>query len=328
MPALNSFPLVSIVASSYNHARYVQDMIRSCLAQTYAHVELLMIDDGSPDQTAALTQEMYNTCKERFVRVEFLSQDNQGIGATLNTLIAMAEGKYILLMASDDLLSETAVADMVDYMERHADCGMVVGENLLIDNDGRRCYWARKKKVVYTPQEALYLSFSDYLQKRTGVDFASDDFGSYESLLKGNHIPNGYLLRKEVLEKTGPYRAEAPQEDYWLMLQVAKYMRIASIDRHTYYYRWHGDNTVSKRRHMRKKGALTMAYEEGLLRSQWNGSSYLEAFLRLTCKEKTFFSIPGVCRLFMRDNRYSKTWRLGLSSGRECVLLKKDYRAG
>ena len=61
------------------------------------------------------------------------------------------------------------------------------------------------------------------------VDFYSDEFGSYNSIVRGNYIPNGYLVRKNIYDKIGRYSTEAPLEDWWLMLQIAKFAKMKYI---------------------------------------------------------------------------------------------------
>ncbi len=64
-------PLVTVVIPSYNHQNFVQDSIRSIIQQSYQNIELLVIDDGSSDQSIEKIKEMVEQCEERFVRFEF-----------------------------------------------------------------------------------------------------------------------------------------------------------------------------------------------------------------------------------------------------------------
>ena len=84
-----NMPLVSIAIPSYNHEIYVQECIRSVIDQDYRNIELIIIDDGSTDNSVEKIEELIPLCKKRFVRFEFLCRENKGLSATLNEAIAM-----------------------------------------------------------------------------------------------------------------------------------------------------------------------------------------------------------------------------------------------
>lgn len=96
---------------------------------------------------------------------------------------------------------------------------------------------------------------------RGDVDFNSPDFGNYSSFLSGNYIPNGYLIRKTVLDKIPKFTQEAPLEDYFLHLQLSKYGKYKYIDKILFSYRWHGSNSVKNQEKMQQYTVKTLEYE-------------------------------------------------------------------
>ncbi|MGN1091551.1 MAG: glycosyltransferase family 2 protein [Alphaproteobacteria bacterium] len=257
-----SEPLISVIIPSYNHENYVQTTIRSVIEQTYQNIELIMIDDGSKDTTFEKIKEMENECKKRFVRFVYQKQENQGTCTTLNRLLAQVNGKYVAWIASDDKYTPNALSDLIEVLEENPDVGLAVGRNFIMDSEGKQCYWDKEKNNVYDEESARWVSFSDSLSDVAKIDFHSPEFGTYAALLKSNHIPNGFLIRKSILDKIGPFTREAPLEDYWLMLQISKYAKMKYIDKPAFYYRWHASNTVKQKEKMQMLEKKTFEWEE------------------------------------------------------------------
>ncbi|WP_083829471.1 glycosyltransferase family A protein [Oceanimonas sp. GK1] len=101
---MNNNPLVSVVIPCYNHAQFVQESIQSVIDQDYENIELIIIDDGSKDNSVEVIQEMIPACEERFKRFEFRHRPNKGLCATLNEGIGLAAGDIIGFCSSDDIL--------------------------------------------------------------------------------------------------------------------------------------------------------------------------------------------------------------------------------
>ena len=83
----NKKPLVSVLMPAYNHQNYVQEAINSIIHQTYKNIELIVLDDGSTDDTWEILKSLKQQCDERFVNVVFETKENEGICATLNKLL-------------------------------------------------------------------------------------------------------------------------------------------------------------------------------------------------------------------------------------------------
>lgn len=258
--------LISVLIPAYNHEKYVQEAIQSVIDQTYKNIELIIIDDGSPDNTLNKINELKEACEKRFTRLVIQTQENQGTCITLNRLLEFSHGKYIYLLASDDKAAPIAIEVLHDFLSKNDEYSLAVGENLFIDSEGKQCYWDNKKNIVYNLEEAAFTSFSDHLIKARKMDFLSDEFGSYASLLIGNYIPNGYLIRKSIFEKIGPFTNDAPLEDYYLMLQLSKYSKMKYIPLPLFYYRWHSNNTAGQRAKMIEKTRQTFFYEVKLIK--------------------------------------------------------------
>ncbi|MDR3243838.1 MAG: glycosyltransferase family 2 protein, partial [Elusimicrobiota bacterium] len=124
-----TYPLVSVAIPVYNHEKYVSAVIDSIIAQTYGNIELLIIDDGSKDLSWEKVCQKREICIKRFKRIDFEKQENKGTCITLNKLLDKACGKYIYLIASDDLAKPNAIETFVIFLENNLQYAQVVGDN-------------------------------------------------------------------------------------------------------------------------------------------------------------------------------------------------------
>ncbi len=282
----DSQPLVSVIIPAYNHESYVQEAIHSVINQSYANIELIVLDDGSPDTTWQKILELQQVATERFVRVAFETQKNQGTCTTMNTLIQKTQGKYVYLLASDDIAKPHAIQTLVAFLEENPEYGLCVGDNELIDEHGTRIYWDADCNAVYNKEEAVFLTVCDiYKVHRPELDLLSEQYGNYVTLMKNNYVSNGYLLRKSVLDVIGAFTPQAPLEDYWLMLQIAKCAKMKYFPEVLFSYRWHQDNTAKKRDHMENITKKTFEYEKIIVsnneRSWWSKEfcEYIDSYV-------------------------------------------------
>ena len=258
-------PLVSVVIPAYNHEKFVEKTIRSVLAQTYPNIELLVLDDGSKDHTFSILQSLRSECEKRFARFWLETQPNQGTCITLNRLLSQAKGEYITILASDDELLPQHCAVLTDFLEKNPQVVLYVGNNEFIDAHDNRLERAKRPRTKFYPlgtNPQHIGTFGEWLQNgRQDVDFLSASFGSYQSLLRNNYLPNGSLLRKNALDKCPPFSTQAPLEDWFLNLQLAKQGEFRYTPQVLFRYRIHATNTVSQHSKMRNFTRLTLLYE-------------------------------------------------------------------
>lgn len=258
-------PLVSVLIPAYNHENYIEDTIRSIINQTYKNIELIIVDDGSKDATWQKMQKMEPICNERFHRVIFQTKTNEGTCKTFNKLLSLAKGDFVYIIASDYMAKPNAIEKEIKFLQKHKDYSLVVGDNEIIDSEGKVCYWGPNQEIIYDIKQATYKTFGDMLQKNVGFGLKSKFFGSYETLYRGNYVPNGYLIRKSVLDKIGYFTPEAPLEDWWLMCQISKYARMKYLDDILFSYRWHSSNTIRNKDKINHYMELNAQYENRLL---------------------------------------------------------------
>lgn len=258
--------LVSVIIPAYNHENYIQETIKSIINQTYKNIELIIIDDGSKDNTWQKIKELEEECKKRFVNVYFETKENEGTCKILNKLISKSSGDFIYLIASDDISKPQAIEKEISFLSNNPDCVLVVGDNELIDKNSNIIGWDKEKNIIKY-EEAEFKTFGDFLKyNNKDIDFNSKQFGEYSTLLKGNYIPNGYLIKKDAILKY-PFTPEAPLEDYYIMLQLSKIGKFKFINEALFSYRIHDSNTSKNVKKMLKITKQTLLYEKSLIKN-------------------------------------------------------------
>ena len=292
--------LISVMIPAYNHENYVEERIRSIMAQTYQNIELLVIDDGSTDGTFAKMQELKPECEKRFVRVVMEIQENQGTCVTLNRLLDKTDGKYIYSLASDDMAKPQAIEVLHKFLSENPDYVLAVGDDEIINGNSERVYWGKDRKVV-PENEALYRTFGENMHLND-PDNRHTDFGNYAELLKGNYLPNGYLVQRSAYFGTGKYNPNVLLEDWYMNLQLSKQGKFKYIPEILFSYRWHENNTISSPEFQEKT---------------------LEIYRQIYEHEKEYCFAHGYAKLWKRQWCKRFGWRAKWKKLRDFIRRKK-----
>lgn len=133
--------LVSVIVPVYNAEQTIQRCIESILGQTYAEMEIILVDDGSKDSSLQMCRKM----AEKDVRIQVITKENGGVSSARNCGIQNAKGTYILFLDSDDCIEKTMVGSYVRMMsEQNVD--VVIGGLQVISDD------THSKKIKKVPQ--------------------------------------------------------------------------------------------------------------------------------------------------------------------------------
>lgn len=294
MKASSMRPLVSVLVPAYNHERYIEECILSVAAQDYDNIELIVIDDGSPDGTWDKIAQLKERLQRRFRRMLCLRQENMGTAASLRRLQGLFEGDYVTSVASDDVLKPHMISTLLNEIVKTDDYGVVVGDAEFIDNNSERVYWNQYREAVPVAGKETYSTFAAFYQElRRDVDFNSNNFGSYASLLRGNYIPQAFMVKANLYRDKSMFSAEAPLEDWFFVLQVSKVSRLRFINKVVYSYRWHGDNTVKNARKMKLHTYNTLSFEYNAVMN--GGDVALKEIINSNIyNSKTVFKMAGL----------------------------------
>jgi alpha-1,3-rhamnosyltransferase len=133
-------PLVTIVIPSFNHAKYIEDCVKSVCSQFYSPLQVIVIDDGSSDDSPEILTKL-----KTIYDFTLILQKNMGLAVTLNTALALTEGKYFCMMGSDDIMLPNKTATQLDYLMRNNDVAVCGGNVEYIDGEGIRLPRHEKK---------------------------------------------------------------------------------------------------------------------------------------------------------------------------------------
>lgn len=118
-------PLVSIIVPCYNGEKYIDRCFESIKAQDYSPVELVVVDDGSTDSSKRKILEWKDKLSEDEIHIEYIHQDNQGVGGAINTGLKAVTGKYLSLLDVDDEYLPDCIKECVEYLERNSEDDIV-----------------------------------------------------------------------------------------------------------------------------------------------------------------------------------------------------------
>ena len=123
---------VSVLIPCYNHQDFVSQTINSVMNQTFSDFELIVIDDGSKDNSVAIIKELQNKFKFKFI-----SRHNKGLVPTVNELISLSTGKYYVIFASDDVMLPNRLERQVGFLDSNLEFGMCHSGCEWIDEQGK-----------------------------------------------------------------------------------------------------------------------------------------------------------------------------------------------
>ncbi len=200
-------PTVSVIIPTYNRGYVIESAIESVLAQTHRDFEIIVVDDGSTDDT-----------KQRLSRyagkIRCLEGPHRGAAAARNAGIRQARGEFVAFLDSDDIWLPEKLAKVVDVFQHELAVGMVTSYLTLIDEQDRRVLGLKPAKRPGTTYEGM--------------------------LLEGSAQSSAVVIRRSSLDAVGLFDEEAEgMEDLELFLRVARRFRVVHLDEELGRYRRH-----------------------------------------------------------------------------------------
>jgi len=202
---------VSVIIPTYNSARFLTEAIDSVLAQSFKDFEILVIDDGSTDETKAVMQRYGSP-------VRYIYQANAGVAAARNRGIELSRGKYVAFLDADDAWFADKLETQLDALAKHADC--------------RACYSA------FTVADHHMNSIDIRRSNRQGR--AIDDLLSLGNLIG---TPSTVLCERPLFEAVGGFDPEMSQcADWDMWVRIASHTEFLYIAEPLVKYRQHDGN--------------------------------------------------------------------------------------
>jgi glycosyltransferase involved in cell wall biosynthesis len=223
MSESNTKTAITIVIPAYNHELYIRDSIESIKNQSFPDWELIVIDDGSTDNTGEIADE-YSADK----KIQIIHQENRGLSASLNRGLKLAGGRYFGFLPSDDAFYTEKLDLQLEWLEARPDLAAVATHQTLIDHEG------------------LTISDHPLVDWFNARPEGREDF--ILGLLERNFISApSVLMRTDVLREIGGFDTECVyMQDYDLWFRLLKEHNMMMLQRPLVYYRWHGKNLTRK----------------------------------------------------------------------------------
>ena len=237
-------PLVSVIIPTYNYAHFIGEAIESVLAQTYRDFEIIVVDDGSTDETGDVVS--------RFSEVRYIYQTNQGIAAARNAGARASQGHSLVFLDADDRLLSNALEAGVDSLNDYPACAFVSGHWELVSRD---------RKPLPTPPVICFKE------------------NNYRAFLDYNYIGTiGQVMFRRSIFTTEPgFDLSVPGcDDAELYMRIAKDYPVYCHDQIVVQHRVHGSNTSGDRAMMLR--SMTTVYRRHL--EQVKGNPELESLCR------------------------------------------------
>ncbi|TAW14809.1 glycosyltransferase family 2 protein [Rhizobium ruizarguesonis] len=212
----NADPAITIIIPTFNRSALIGEAIDSVLQQTFGDFELIVVDDGSTDNTRDIVTGFTDS------RLVFVQQENAGRSAARNRAIAMARGKYIAFLDSDDAYLRDKLERQVRFMEENPRIGMIYTSAKCIDAEGN------------------ILKNHTYVASVSGHIYRQIAFFRPVTIT----LPT-VMLRREVLDTIGGFDEKMERfEDTDLWRRISKRYEVGAITHPTCLLRTHNDNTL------------------------------------------------------------------------------------
>lgn len=214
-------PLVSILVPAFNAQEWIADTLRSAVAQTWERKEIIVVDDGSTDQTLAIARQFESN------QVRVVTQENQGAAATRNKAFALSQGDYIQWLDADDLLASDKIARQMEAVEQSQS-----KRTLLSSAWGRFMYRYRRTRFI---PSALWCDLSpvEWLQRKMEQNLYMQTAT--------------WLVSRELTEVAGPWDTRLLGDDdgeYFCRVLLAS-DGVRFVPESKVYYRVSGSSSLS-----------------------------------------------------------------------------------
>lgn len=221
-------PLITVYITNYNYGKFIQKAINSVLDQTLQNFELIIIDDGSTDDSKSIIEEYKDA-----PNIQIIYQQNKGLNITNNIALRASNSKYIMRLDADDFLEPSALLVMSNLLEQDDDLGLVFPDYYMADANGQ---------VLEVHQR------HDFKHKVSLLDQAAHGACT--------------MIRTEFLQKLGGYNESYTcQDGYELWVKFTRNYKVQNVNVPLFYYRQHGNNlTSNEQRILQTRARINASY--------------------------------------------------------------------
>lgn len=217
-----SYSLITVIIPLYNHAQYIEKCLDSAASDPYPAKEVVIIDDGSSDDSAALVKQWQSSGRGKGLKnFRFIQRENRGLTRTLNELTSLASGEFVALLASDDYLLPGGLSARVEYLQQHPDKMAVFGDCVVVD--------VADNVLHQSGLSQLFKARLDYLR--------SPALLNYELVFRWCAPGPIFMARTELYRLVGGYDETITVEDRDFYFRLAGQGMLGFIDKPVAAYR-------------------------------------------------------------------------------------------
>lgn len=263
-------PMVSVLIPCYNHEKFVKNCLESILHQDYSNYEVLLCDDASADRSFDIAEGMKRAFDEKKIAFSlYRNQENRGITKNLNFMLRRAGGKYIKIIASDDLLFPEYLSRMVSFMEERQQIQLAFSD------------------VVKVREEAGYPVEGEYIIEEPLPEPPDCGDRMLERIYAFNFIPApAMMIRRSVFDECGEYDENIGIEDWEMTMRILQKHPngIDHLEGALVYYRINENSISSAKNNATAKKRLRFMHENSVAVAE----KYKEAVGRKEYRKKMF----------------------------------------
>ncbi|WDF62898.1 glycosyltransferase family 2 protein [Flavobacterium sp. KACC 22763] len=243
---MSDLPLVSIIIPCYNHEKYVLNMLKTVLQDDYSNKELIIINDGSSDKSHGIISEWIENNNQHSLKIVYKNRENRGLCKTLNELIDLSKGKYLIPLPSDDLLVSGSILKRVTILENNPHKKALISDSLVIDEND---------KVI------MDSSIVDY-NKGDKSRFLTDDAILLCTLISPQISGPSIIINREIFDIIGRYKENLIAEDWYFYQRAAAHNLLIFEDLIGAKYRVHSNNSsgVAVKRSTKMAWTIVLTY--------------------------------------------------------------------
>lgn len=226
---------ISIVMTSYNYADYIKEAIESVLAQTYSNWELVIVDDGSTDNSVEVIKS-YMQKDDRIKLFQHENCQNKGLASSVKLGVEKAESEWIAFLESDDKFSPNSIEEKIKAIEKNTKIDFIFSNLEMIQDE---------EKI------SQYKNYFDEINKNFFDMNSSHLISNFHNLIPNvNLIPtfSVVMLKKSIIENCDFFPPCKASVDFYLWAQLSKY-NIYYLNKKLTYWRLHSNSYINRDRH-------------------------------------------------------------------------------
>jgi glycosyltransferase involved in cell wall biosynthesis len=259
-------PFFSVCIPTYNREKYISDTLKSVLLQNFDNYEIIIIDDGSTDNTKQIVDRFPDN------RIKYYYKNHTNAADTRNLAIEKAQGEFIVWLDSDDIILPYVLQEYYNFFIQNSYFELIYGDLVIVDN-------------FLIPQKEL--NYEDWYNRNNEL---------FSKLFYGNYIPNPVVcIKKIIYEKYGKYNIDFVRaHDYEFWIRISKHIKLKKINIKTCLWRWHDSNLSAE------SVKIDTSYEANAIKLMLANNSLEEIFPNYDWENKDHATVKSYLEIVKR----------------------------